>query len=296
MPESPDHSFCVIGHPIGHSLSPAIHGFIYRRLSIPARYEAVDVLPERLAGFIRKARSTGRPGFNVTIPHKESIIPLLDEIESAASRVGAVNTVRNRNGVLTGTNTDVHGCRTALEKSGFSFRGKAVILGAGGAARAAVEAIGTGGMGEVFLCDILPERAEKIRSHFEKRLAVRITTGRPDGVDLQKWLPGISLLINASPVGMWPDADVSPLPFPELFPKGATVLDMVYHPMQTRLLRDLEPRGAVCVPGLSMLVSQALAADEIFLDREMPGDLYDPVLAFAKELMPSSRGNGLIPR
>jgi len=287
MPESPDLSFCVIGHPIAHSLSPAIHGFIYRRLAILARYEAVELPPEKLADFIRKARSSRRPGFNVTIPHKESIIPLLDEIEPAASRVGAVNTVSNRNGVLAGTNTDVHGCRTALQKSGFLFRGKAVILGAGGAARAAIEAIGTGGMEEVFLADILPERAERIRSHFESRFTMRIITGMPDSADLQSRLPGISLLINASPVGMWPQTDASPLLFPELFPRGATVLDMVYHPMRTRLLRDLEQRGAVCVPGLAMLVSQALAADEIFLDRKMPEDLYNPVLAFAEGLTPS---------
>src|SRR4030042_2125902 len=119
MPEPPKPSFCVIGHPIAHSLSPAIHGFIYQHLSIPARYDAVDVLPEDLAGFIQEARSLQRPGFNATIPHKESIIPMLDEIEPAASRVGAVNTVSNRNGIFSGTNTDVHGCRSALEKWGF---------------------------------------------------------------------------------------------------------------------------------------------------------------------------------
>jgi shikimate dehydrogenase len=287
MPESPELSFCVIGHPIAHSLSPAIHGFIYRHLAVPARYEAVDVLPEKLSDFISRSRSMRRPGFNVTIPHKEGIIPLLDEIEPAASRVGAVNTVSNRDGVLAGTNTDVHGCRTALQKSGFSFVGKAVILGAGGAARAAIEAIGSCGMEEVFLADILPERAERIRRHFESRLSMRIIAGRPDGADLQSRLPGISLLINASPVGMWPETDASPLLFPDLFPRGATVLDMVYHPMRTRLLRDLEQRGAVCVSGLAMLVSQALAADEIFLERKMPEDLYDPVLAFARGLMPS---------
>ncbi|MBN1894655.1 shikimate dehydrogenase, partial [bacterium] len=287
MPESPTHSFCVIGHPIAHSLSPAIHGYIYRRLSIPAQYDAVDVPPDRLEDFIREARACRRPGFNVTIPHKEAILPLLDEREPAACRVGAVNTVRNRNGVLAGTNTDVHGCRTALQKSGFAFRGKAVILGAGGAARAAIEAIGSGGMEEVFLCDILPGRAEKIRNHFENRLSLKIHTGRPDSPEMRDRLPGISLLINASPVGMWPDADATPLLFPDLFPQGATVLDMVYHPMKTRLLRDLKRRGAVCVPGLAMLVSQALAADEIFLDRKMPEDLYDPVLAFAEGLMQS---------
>ena len=133
MNKNCQNTYCVIGDPIAHSISPEIHAFVFQRLGLKCQYEKVHVRPNDLEAFVKESKETGRPGFNVTIPHKETVMACLDEIDELASNVGAVNTVANRNGKLTGYNTDVHGCRMALERAGWKTGGKVVLLGAGGA-------------------------------------------------------------------------------------------------------------------------------------------------------------------
>ena len=131
-------TYCVIGDPVAHSLSPQIHTLIYQQLNLELKYEKVHVKPDELALFIKNVKAESRSGFNVTLPYKQTVIDLLDGVDPTAWRVGAVNTVKNDGLRLIGYNTDVAGCRIALGKSGWQPGGKVVILGAGGAARAAV--------------------------------------------------------------------------------------------------------------------------------------------------------------
>jgi len=277
MNHSMHHEYCVIGHPIGHTLSPDIHARVFQLLRRPLSYRAVDVPPGRMDLFIAESRSGGRPGFNVTVPHKEAIIPFLDEIDDLARNVGAVNTVQVREGRLTGYNTDVFGCRIALEKAGWTERRKVALLGCGGAARAAVEAVARLGAEEVVLFDVLPEKAADLQSDFQKKHAMIISSGSVDPQSMARHFTDIDLLINATPVGMWPHTDQSPVPEASLIPAGITVLDMVYKPKETLLVKQALSRNARVAPGLMMLVAQAIAADEIWLEESLVDRFLDPV-------------------
>lgn len=270
--------YCVIGDPIEHSLSPFIHNYVFSQMGFKARYEKVHVVSADLPHFVEESLTRKRPGFNVTIPHKESIMPLLDAVDPAAEHIGAVNTVVNRNGHLTGYNTDVFGCKRALERAGFSSTGKAVLLGAGGAARAAIEALGRMGLSEIVLFDLVRERCQLLHDHFSPLHAMKITIGSFDNKDLEKHLRETDLLINATPVGMWPKVHQSPLPCPEYFPEKAMIFDMIYRPMETQLMKDVAEKQAVIVSGLAMLVGQAIAADELYFDCSVPNHLFNKTI------------------
>ena len=257
---------------IGHTLSPAIHRTVFKRLRIACDYEAFHVLPRQLSDFLNTVRVSGCPGFNVTIPHKETVMQLLDEIDSGAQLIGAVNTVKHQNGRLTGFNTDVIGLQDALKRGGWSSRGKVIILGAGGAARAAVAVMGSMGIQSVVLHDIIRRRAENLSRDFYNKTSMKIIIGAVD-----KHLPEADLLINATPVGMWPRTNESPLQRPDLLSSSSTVFDMVYKPLKTKLIKQAEARGARTISGLDMLIAQALAADEIWLGKNLPEDLFEEV-------------------
>lgn len=277
-------SYCVIGDPVAHSISPPIHRAVFEHLHINTAYEAVRVTPDSLAEFVKQSRESGRPGFNVTIPHKEMIMPLLDLIDRSAQNIGAVNTVFSNRGVLTGYNTDVPGCVTALKRAGFDSTGKTVILGAGGAARAGIESVARLGLSQCFIFDVLPKKAEALVSHFQPLHQMEIKSGDLDQ-NLEAHIQEADLIINASPVGMWPHTDATPLPFPEQIKKGCLVFDMVYTPLETRFMRETALAGAKTVSGLSMLVAQALEADAIFFDIKLPDGLFEPIYQIALNIM-----------
>lgn len=279
--------YCVIGDPIEHSLSPVIHNYIFSRMGFSASYEKVYVVSSDLPRFVEETLTKKRPGFNVTIPHKESIMPLLDAIDPAAEHIGAVNTVVNRNGHLTGYNTDVYGCMRALERAGFSSKGKVIMLGAGGAARAAIEALGRMGLSEIVLFDLVRERCQILSNHFSPLHPMKITIGFFENKDLETHLPGADLLINATPVGMWPKVHQSPLPCPEFFPEKATIFDMIYRPMETQLMKDVSSKQAVTVSGLTMLVGQAIAADELYFDCQIPEHLFQETITEVNHFLSS---------
>ena len=155
-------SYCVIGDPVQHSLSPMMHMSVFQRLELPFHYEAVHVKPDDLKTFVLSSRRQ-RPGFNVTIPHKQSILSYLDKIDSLAQHVGAVNTVKNIKGSLVGFNTDVAGFKNTLARFRIESVGKTVILGAGGACRAAVAAI-CGSSSEVVIFDVNHTLAQTVQS------------------------------------------------------------------------------------------------------------------------------------
>jgi shikimate dehydrogenase len=277
MPD-PGRTFCVIGDPIGHTLSPLIHAAVFESLGVSMGYEAVRVSPEALAGFVQDARRDGRPGFNVTIPHKQAVIPFLDGTHGDAALIGAVNTVAASDGRLTGYNTDVEGCRAALMRGGWEpGSGGVVMLGAGGAGRAAVRALSLSGLKKLVVFEIDRVRAENLKAGLASPLGIDMEI-IPSAVALETAVRTAGLLINATPAGMWPHTDASPLTDPGWLSPAGLVFDMVPNPVETRLLRDARLRGCRTVPGIVMLVAQALAADAIWLGRSMPPALFETTL------------------
>ncbi|NQT25064.1 shikimate dehydrogenase [candidate division KSB1 bacterium] len=281
--------YCVIGDPVAHSISPPIHKAVFTYIGLEADYTAVHVSSDELSDFILDARQNQRPGFNVTIPHKETIMSLLDRIDPPAQNIGAVNTVHLYGNQLIGYNTDVLGCMAALKREGFASDGKAVLIGAGGAARAGLEAVARFGMAGCTIFDLYPEKADALVSHFKQFHSLSLGFGSIGSGDLESRVKEADLVINASPVGMWPNVDKTPLPDPSCIQKGTWVFDMVYTPLETRLLSDARQAGAIPISGLSMLVAQAIEADAIFLNRTLPSDLFDHVFEMARNLMEQKR-------
>lgn len=279
--------FCVIGDPIGHSLSPDIHAKVFALQGLDYTYEKVHVTNENLSDFVEDSRRLARPGFNVTIPHKENIIPFLDQIDPFAKRIGAVNTVWNREGTFIGYNTDVHGCRVALEQSGWSAShtnsDSVILIGAGGAARAVLAALHSMGNKSVLLFDIDSKKANHLANTYADLQTMTITVA--DSFEaIYETMETSTLLINTSPVGMWPHTDRTPVEnWHRIHPK-MHVFDLVPKPVNTRLLQQAKQQGAQIIPGLFMLVAQALAADEIWFQSHLPASVFPNVMAYMLDL------------
>ncbi len=240
----------VIGWPVGHSLSPRIHRFWLAELGLEGRYEAVVVSPDWLGDTIESFRTAGWRGFNVTVPHKETIMPLLDGIDPTATAIGAVNTVVARDdGSFEGRNTDAPGFIASLRATcAVSTDRPAVVLGAGGAARAILAALSDAGVREIRIANRDRSRAEALAASFPATVI--------DWTDRERMLEGAGLLVNATSLGMngQPPLEIS---LDEL-PVGATVTDIVYRPLKTDLLARAEARGNPTVDGLGMLLYQAV--------------------------------------
>ncbi len=246
----------ILGRPVAHSLSPAMHNAAFRKLGLNAVYVAFPVidLPQAVAGL----RGLNISGVSVTIPFKEEIIPLLDATDSRAARMGAVNTVINREGRLLGCNTDWLGAVAALKEKTAIADEHFLILGAGGASRAIVFGILEEG-GRVSLTDIDSGRALALAREFG------VAALAPD--DLSQCQAKI--LINATPVGMAPKVDDTPID-PELLSRFTLVMDIVYRPLKTMLLKEAEIRGCRTIDGLSMLIHQGAAQFELWTDQKAP--------------------------
>lgn len=247
----------VMGWPVGHSLSPRLHGYWLRHHNIPGVYGAIPVDPAQLASALGLLQVQGYRGVNLTIPHKECALKLVDVVEPLARRIGAVNTVVvHKDGTLEGRNTDAFGFIENLKASGYSF-GKekesgVVLVGAGGAARAALVGLIDQGLKDIRLINRTRERAEALAEEID-----------PDSISVFDWgdksaLKGGGLLVNATSLGMvgQPHLDISL----DGLPQSAFVMDMVYAPLITDLLADAERRGHKVVDGLGMLLHQARPA------------------------------------
>ena len=268
----------LIGDPVEHTMSPVMHNAAFDKLGLDYAYLPFRVSPEELPQAVSGLRALNAIGFNVTIPHKVAVIPLLDELDSLAEKIGAVNTVVNDNGVLKGYNTDASGFLQVLLERGVEPAEKnIVLLGAGGAARA--------------IAYILAERnthltilnrreeldwAEAIAANIRKDLGkdVEVFELLPD--HLAAALEPAHILVNATSVGMSPAIDVSPVPT-QLMKSGLVVVDIVYNPARTKLLQDAAAAGAVTVEGLDMLVWQGALAFEKWTGEKPPFDLMKEV-------------------
>ena len=259
----PIHKVGVVGWPVEHSISPAMHNAAFAALGMTDwLYDRMAIPPDILKLSLREFADHGYIGVNITVPHKEAALAFTRPDELAKA-VGAVNTIDFR--TRKGTNTDVTGFMSDLKAHGVAVNGQRVLLlGAGGAARAA--AYGLARTGAILaIANRTPERAERLKADLGIE-AVIVTAG-----EMADFTP--SLVINSTSVGMHPSADASPWPDDVPFPPGATAYDMVYRPRRTRFLEQAEAAGGCAVSGLGMLVRQGAAAFRIWTDIEPPLDV-----------------------
>ncbi|WHY96029.1 shikimate dehydrogenase [Peribacillus simplex] len=251
----------VMGDPIAHSMSPDIHNDAFEKENIEAVYHHFHVTKEGLSDAVKGMKALGIEGFNITIPHKTSIIPFLDEVDELALAIGAVNTVVNKNGRFIGYNTDGKGFFKSLcdEISGDIKAKKTLVIGAGGAARAIYFTLVKEGVKQVDIANRTKERAAQLVSDcpydkVSKALSI---------IEAEESLSQYELIIQTTSSGMSPELDHSPLKVDQL-KAGAIVSDIIYNPLQTKLLREAGEKGAETQNGLGMFINQAALAFEIW--------------------------------
>lgn len=260
----------LIGYPVAHTLSPAMHNAAAAALGLNVTYVPLSVAPERLPDALRGLIALGFRGVNVTVPHKEAVLPQLDAIFPAARVIGAVNTIVVGDGRLTGFNTDWSGFLSDLERYRLALYGRdCLVLGAGGSARAVVYALLRRGS-RVTVAARRPEQAQRLAAELGAAFpdATLPATGSLDDVARLAALLDEPILINATPLGMAGErSERSPWPDGAPFPPGAFVYDLVYTPRETRFMAQARAAGRQTANGLGMLVGQAAEAFEVLTGR-----------------------------
>lgn len=257
--------YAVIGHPIGHTMSPFIHKRLFDLAGIDAEYTKLDIAPEALAA---EYESTLKhlDGYNITIPHKQDIIPLIDSLDDKAKMYGSVNTVANIDGKATGYTTDPDGFIKAMEAAGIALDGRIMILGCGGVARTMAYEIAL--RGKPFEFAVRREdvgRAGLLCLDITRKLPeTEVSFGLIDQI-----IGNVDVLINATPVGMYPNADAQPIHNCAIG-RCAAVFDAIYNPLETALVKRAKANGSKAEGGMSMLVWQAVVAHQIW-----DGSAYD---------------------
>jgi shikimate dehydrogenase len=265
----------IFGWPVAHSKSPQMHESAARALGLDLRYERFGVAPDALAETVAEKHRAGIDGYNVTVPYKEAIMSLLDEIAPAARAIGAVNTVVRADGDYLGHNTDAPGFVRSLEEAGVPIEGaRVVVLGAGGAARAAVVGLASAGANEITVLSRRPEQGEALARSLGPELAAPLAAA-PLG-NAKGFFESATLLVQATSatLGSSPAAAEFAASLPvEALPNDAAVVDMVYKPLKTSLLERAEARGLVVVDGLGMLLHQGAIAFEMWTGLVPPLDV-----------------------
>jgi shikimate dehydrogenase len=260
--------FGIIGSPIKHSLSPIMHSAAYRKLGLDCSYKAYDVTAETLEAFIREG--AGRfGGLNVTVPHKVAVIGCLDELDESARLINAVNTIKYAENKTIGYNTDGVGCAKALQEADVTVKGQTVmLLGAGGAARAIAYRL-VAEDADVVIANRTHEKAESLAGEIKEKTGKRVDVVDYATEALKKTLSDVDILINTTTVGMAPRKGESPLPA-DVLNSRLIVMDIVYNPLETMLLRDAKRKGCKTVDGVGMLVHQGAESLRIWLNIEAP--------------------------
>lgn len=277
-------TIALLGHPVAHSISPAMQQAALDALAVDARYEAWDVPPAELPRAVERLRDAEMLGANVTVPHKVELLKRADRIDPLAERVGAVNTIVRRDGRLYGSNTDVAGVLRALEDAGVEVAGlEVVLIGAGGAARAVVAAMRAAGAALVTVANRTPAKAEPLVTVGGEDLAVRICPLDAASEQLRSALRRARLVIHSTPLGMrhGPDEQATPVPV-ELFAAGQAAFDLVYTPERTPFLQAAQVAGAQPIGGLGMLVYQGAESFRVWTGLEPPVEV---MFAAAREAL-----------
>jgi shikimate dehydrogenase len=269
----------LFGHPVRHTFSPTMHNAAFEALGMDMVYLPFDVRPSDLLRAVAGLAALGIRGVNVTIPHKQAVLPLVDELSEEAALIGSVNTIRVEGGRLSGHNTDAWGFEAALRRAcGAGLAGRHLfVMGAGGASRAVCFQAALSGAAGIVIADIDAERARGLAGAVAPRFpACRIEACTSTDPDLRDRLRNADLVVNATPAGMKPD---DPLPLePAWLAPGTFVYDLIYNPLETRFLREARARGLEALNGIGMLVLQGARSFEIFTGVEPPVDVMFRVL------------------
>jgi len=263
----------LIGHPIKHSYSPFIHNVTFELKKLDYIYLPFDIPPSTLKTAVKGMIALGIKGFNVTIPHKENILQQMHNVSEEASIVGAINTVVNDLGKLTGYNTDVLGVFEILSPYKEEISGNDVcVVGAGGAARAVIYTlIRHFKPSSIFLINRTEQRAESLKNYFVDKMRYdNFKTKELFPPDLVEVFQNSKLIVNATSVGMFPDSDDIITNLENSFNKEQIVFDLVYNPPQTQLLKLASSRGATILDGIKMLIHQAAKSFELWTGEQMP--------------------------
>jgi shikimate dehydrogenase len=265
----------IFGYPLEHTFSPAMHNAAFEAAGLDFVYLPFPVDADRLQQAVAAVKSLGLVGVNVTIPHKEAVLPLLDELSEEARLIGAVNTIVNHSGRLYGENTDGRGFLCSLRKTAnFLPSGKTVLLlGAGGAARAVAVELALAGVRKIILTNRSKSRAEEMAAYLSSRIGTCtevLTWPEPEDLLPGEALQSADLVVQATSLGMYPCcAQTVPLPF-NLFRPGQVACDLVYNPVQTEFLRRAGEAGATVMGGLGMLLHQGALAFELWTGKAAP--------------------------
>ena len=285
----------VIGDPIEHTFSPAMHNAGLNELGLNYIYLPFHVKEDMLGECIQGAKAMGIKGLNVTIPHKSNVIKHLDDIDSVASMIGAVNTIQfiydennessnqdNEINVRTkGFNTDGYGCVRAIEEKTSIKDKKVSITGAGGAARAVAFQIANSGIDELSILNRNLSKAQSLANDLKtnlKSIDIDISINAYDLEELKRELSDSDIFIDTTPIGMYPNVDDKPVASADMLHEDLLVNDIVYTPMKTSLIREAELANAEVVYGYKMLLYQGIRSFEIWLGREAPVDVMEKAL------------------
>lgn len=269
--------FGIIGDPVEHSLSPGMHNAAFKELGLDNIYVPFQVKAEHLEDAILGAQSLGIKGFNVTIPHKTEVINYLDYLDIAAGLIGAVNTIEfGKNGAV-GHNTDGIGAVMAIEEITPVKNKKVIILGAGGASRAIAFQLLLSGVDNLVIANRTVEKAGELKTDLVEKLDHEV---RVSGLDenLTIELSDADILINTTPVGMYPNVDQKPVVTAEIMHPDLVVNDIVYNPLKTGLLKEADKAGAKSISGIKMLMYQGVEAFKIWTGIEPPLEIFQGAL------------------
>jgi shikimate dehydrogenase len=271
IPDSETKLYGLLGKTLSHSISPSLHNNGFRDLGINAVYLMLETKDQDLEQYINSLKNLGFAGWNVTIPHKESIIPYLNGFSSLARASGAVNTVLNRRGRLTGYNTDVIGFQRQIEESGVKVKDKrAVVIGAGGAARAVIAAMVQLDVADITIINRTVENAEELAKLFrEENSKQNFDFCSLDEQEYGEVVKAADLVVDTTPVGMYSNNINKIVINPDYLHEKQLVIDLVYNPLKTKILKEAEKRGAQIGNGLPTLIYQAEASFKLWT-QEMP--------------------------
>lgn len=276
--------FGVIGHPIGHSLSPMMQNAAFNALGLPHHYHAFDVLPEHLETAIQSMRVLGINGFNVTIPHKEKIMPFIDKVDEEAASIGAVNTIiRTNEGKLKGYNTDGAGyVQSLVDETGVQLvESHPLLIGAGGAAKSIAVYLLKSGCPHITIANRTLSKAKQLAEQLDRYIEKKDLLSH---VHVLEWSDSLSvkdqpytLFINTTPKGMWPHTDVLPVTLYNI-ESDIIVSDIVYNPLKTTFLEQAEAQGSIIHQGLGMFIYQGAFAFDYFVQKKAPIDVMRQVV------------------
>lgn len=273
----------VIGHPIEHSFSPPMHNNAYKLMNMDYKYVPFHVQPENIEHVIIAAKTLNIQGLNVTIPYKTEIIPYLDQIDETARKINAVNTISFKDGIAKGYNTDGMGAVKSI-KEYTSLKDKNVlVIGAGGASKAITFTLINEDINTLTIANRSKDNASKLISNLRNQTNF-MNISYQDIKDTNEIISEMDIIINTTPIGMYPNHNVEqPIEVNNIVAEQ-TVMDIIYNPLETELLKQAKLRGAQTIPGTKMLINQGITAFEIFTGKTPSYESFEePLLASLKK-------------